>query len=168
VSDNYDEKQQPLTEPVTNQEHPVPHVKHASIFVPFVSHLEAMGFLIGEENGSLTATHPQFDTIFLTEYENGIIFEIWYKPTNHAKLNRTEYLEFVNQYNNDVPLLRATARNEEQAFVLDKWLPGSYDRDKFDIFIKLIIAEITGVLFQNPDYSKFLEKWTVSNERCDS
>lgn len=141
-----------------------PDEKDGSVSAPFISCLESMGFVIEKEGDSLSASHPNFDTILLSEYEKGIMFEIWYHPTDHAKSNREEYLEFVNQCNNDVPIMRATARNEENVFVLDTWIPGVYDKEKSDIFIKLILAEITGVLFKNPGFSTFLEKWASAKE----
>ena len=157
VPDNYDEKKQGR-EPAREEAAVGPYAKHASVLVPFVEQLEAMGFVIGEEGASLSATHPQFDTFLLTEYENGIIFELAFKLTEEAKKDRLKYLEFVNQCNNDVPVMRASARNDEEVFVLDTWIPGNYDKDRFDAFMRLVIAEVTGVLFQNPDFKKFLEK----------
>jgi hypothetical protein len=138
--------------------------QYAPVLVPFIKHLEAVGFTISTEGTSVTAAHPEFEPLILTEYETGIIVEVWFKPTDFAASSRTEYLEFVNQFNNDVPVMRASARNIENAFVIDTWIPGIYEKDKFALFIKLMISEITGVLFKHADYSKFLTSWSQSEQ----
>lgn len=127
--------------------------------LPFIKHLETLGFTTSEEDGILKAKHPQFEALYLAEYEAGIIFEIWYSPTAYARENRQAYLEFINRFNNDVPVLRAADRDAEKAFVLDTWIPALYDRERFDNFIRMFIAEITGVLYRYEEFSKFLEPY---------
>ena len=134
-------------------------VPHA---LPFIEHPETLGFTTSEEDGILMAKHPQFEALYLAEYEGGIIFEIWYSPTAYARENRQAYLEFINRFNNDVPVMRAADREAEKAFVLDTWIPALYDRERFDAFIRMFIAEITGVLYRYEEYSRFLEPYKKS------
>ena len=158
VADDYREEAKPENgnAPEGNR-----HAVHATLphALPFIQHLETLGFTTSEEEGVLMAKHPQFEALYLAEYEAGIIFEIWYSPTTYARENRHAYLEFINRFNNDVPVLRAADREAEKAFVLDTWIPALYDRERFDNFIRMFIAEITGVLYRYEEYSKFLEPY---------
>lgn len=158
VADDYKEEVQPEK---TSSVEETTQVVNATLphALPFIKHLETLGFTTSEEEGVLKAKHPQFEALYLAEYEAGIIFEVWYSPTAFARENRPAYLEFINRFNNDVPVLRAADRQAEKAFVLDTWIPALYDRERFDNFIRMFIAEITGVLYRYEEYSRFLEPY---------
>ena len=158
VADDYKEDAKPEKSNVSEES---AHAVNATLphALPFINHLETLGFTTSEEDKILIAKHPQFEALYLAEYEGGIIFEVWYSPTAYARENRQAYLEFINHFNNDVPVLRAADREAEKAFVLDTWIPALYDPERFDNFIRMFIAEITGVLYRYEDYSKFLEPY---------
>ena len=163
VPDDYKEESQPQKNNATEE---TSHVVEASVphALPFINHLETLGFITSEEDGVMKAKHPQFEALYLAEYEGGIIFEVWFSPTAYARENRLAYLEFINRFNNDVPVLRAADRQVEKAFVLDTWIPCLYERERFDNFIRMFIAEITGVLYRYEEFSKFLEPYKKTGE----
>ena len=121
--------------------------------------LEVMKFNLRKDDESFIATHSGMDPIVLTEYENGVLFEAWYSRGDEALNRRGDYLEFVNQFNNDSPLLKASDRMEEEAFVVDAWIPLRISTEDFSIFIKMFVAELTGVLYRYENFKIFLKPY---------
>jgi len=121
-----------------------------------VEHIEALGLQVRREEDKTEIVLNASESIQLNEFGGGIIFEIWYTPNTLASENRLEYLELINRFNCDVPLLRISHNEEHKNLIMDAWYPGGDNPKSFENFLQQFVNDRNTVT-QSTDFLKFFE-----------
>ena len=97
VPDNYQGKENSVEKdlPLAKEEEQKEE-EQSSILEKICDHLEVLQFEIQRDGEIISATHKKFNRFLLTEYEGGVLFEIWLKPQEFAEENHASYFKFIN------------------------------------------------------------------------
>ena len=106
-------------------------------YKPFLKHLSYLGYDLNASETQIVAKHPRWMDAKFRKYKGGIVITSFLYPCKElVKNDPKEFFEFINRLNRKFTVSRAIIEKDNEYYlVFAAWYPGSYDKNRFVIFI---------------------------------
>jgi len=95
-------------------------------------HMEQHDYRVEMKDDHVAAVHDKWLNLTIREYKGGLLFRSWLETTEY----KTDDLEsLANELNYKATAARVYIDNEND-LIYECWLPGEYDRERFEALIE--------------------------------